>query len=292
MNFLFQGKYFNYLEIQDYKKLHLFRFNYLNNFTTLLGEKQLTNDIGWSCTIKSFQMLLALILAKFNQSKNIIYFLYHETGDLSIHNFITCLNNKKYKEGVYLGSFLISNIYSQIIQKHQTKLKFNISITQDNIIDINKLNLHSKNVLLFSARLGLHKLNKQYYQLIYNCFQSKYFLGFIGGIGQSCYYFYAYDIKTNYLLYLDPHVVTNYNDTITKDELIAKNHSIAYIKNLNPSITFCFYYTDYKSFMELKKFLESKTIFNVLHKINYSKQKNSTKNKKQIKNTEDNWEII
>ena len=291
MNFLFQGEYYNYEKIQKYKKLNLFRFNYLNNFITLLGKKQITNDIGWSCTIKSFQMLVAIILAKFNQKKNIINLLYLETGKLSIHNFITYLNKKKYKEGVYLGSFLISSIYSTIIQQNQKLLKFNIHLTQDNIIDINQLNLHSKNVLLFSTRLGLHKLNKQYYQLIYNCFQSKHFLGFIGGISQSCYYFYAYDIKTNYLLYLDPHVVTNYDSKITCNHLIAKNHSIAYIKNLNPSITFCFYYQNYQSFMELKKFLESKTIFNILHKIDYSKKIIDSKNKKNTKDN-NNWEII
>ena len=143
----------------------------------MLGEQKLTNDIGWSCTIKSFQMLLALILSKFHQSNEIITMIYKDNGILSIHNFIKYLNKKQLKEGVYLGSFLISNIYSEIIQEYenQKSLNFSISITQDNIIDINKLNLHQNNILLFSARLGLEKLNKDYYSLICNCFQSKYF---------------------------------------------------------------------------------------------------------------------
>ena len=286
MHFLFQGKYLTFREIQNYKQLNLFRFNYLNHFTTLLGEKKLTNDIGWSCTIKSFQMLLALILSKFYQSNEIIKMIYKDSGILSIHNFVNYLNKKKMKEGVYLGSFLISNIYSEIIQEYenQKSLNFNISFTHDNIIDINQLNLHQNNVLLFSVRLGLEKLNKKYYSLICNCFQSKFCLGFIGGIGESCYYFYAYDTKTDYLLYLDPHVVTNYNKDMKLKFLSAKTHSIAYIKDLNPSITFCFYYQDYETFMELKKFLEKYTIFNILHK-NTNKLKNE---KKHIKKTDVN----
>ena len=236
MNFLFQGKYLSFKEIHQYKQLNLFRFNYLNHFSTLLGNQKLNNDIGWSCTIKSFQMLLALILSKFHQENEIIKMIYKDKGILSIHNFVKYLNKKQMKEGVYLGSFLISNIYSEIIQEYenQKNLNFNITLTQDNIIDINQLNLHQNNVLLFSARLGLEKLNEEYYSLICNCFQSKQFLGFIGGIGESCYYFYAYDTKTDYLLYLDPHVVTNYNETMKLRYLSAKTHSIAYIKELNP----------------------------------------------------------
>ena len=105
MNFLFQGKYLSFKQIKDYKKLSLYRFNYLNHFSTLLGEQKLTNDIGWSCTIKSFQMLLALILSKFYQSNEIITMIYKDNGILSIHNFIKYLNKKHMKEGVYLGSF-------------------------------------------------------------------------------------------------------------------------------------------------------------------------------------------
>jgi len=43
--------------------------------------------------------------------------------------------------------------------------------------------------------------------------------------------------------------------------------------------------------MELKKFLESKTIFNILHKIDYSKKIIDSKNKKNTKDN-NNWEII
>ena len=69
--------------------------------------------------------------------------------------------------------------------------------------------------------------------------------------------------------------------------LSAKTHSIAYIKELNPSITFCFYYQDYETFMEVKKFLEMNTIFNILHKIEYT-----TIKKKHIDIDNNNWEIL
>ena len=102
--------------------------------------------------------------------------------------------------------------------------------------------------------------------------------------------FYAYDTKTDYLLYLDPHIVTNYNQNVTLNFLSAKNHSIAYIKELNPSITFCFYYQDYETFMELKKFLEANTIFNILHKVIYKGNKSNNYNNNDKKDSE--WEMI
>ena len=57
--------------------------------------------------------------SKFHQENEIIKMIYQDKGILSIHNFVKYLNKKQMKEGVYLGSFLISNIYSEIIQEYE-----------------------------------------------------------------------------------------------------------------------------------------------------------------------------
>ena len=142
-------------------------------------------------------------------------------------------------------------------------------------------------MLLFSTKLGIDKLNNQYKELIYNCFHSSNFLGFIGGVGKSSYYFYGYDTINNYLLYLDPHYITEYSNTVKYNKtLSAKDYQIVCIDNLNPSITFCFYYENYNQFIELKKFLETKTIFNILNKID------ERYISKEVKKKCDDWEII
>ena len=138
----------------------------------------------------------------------------------------------------------------------------------------------------------LRKSTNKYRELIYNCFHSEYFLGFIGGVGKSSYYFYGYDTNNNYLLYLDPHFITDYNPNIKYNQkLLAKNYQIVFIDNINPSITFCFYYRNYDSFLKLKKFLETKTIFNILNKIDETQYLNKINNKKKVEDNEE-WEII
>ena len=298
MNYIIHTNQFNYENVLQYIKSNFYQFNYINNFNSPLGNKKLNNDIGWSCTIKSFQMLLSKIISVMSIDKNnqdIVDLIYKEEGLLSIHNFIKLLNQKNLEEGKYLGSYLISNLYQQII--NNSTLNFKLSVTQDNIIDIRLLDLHKSNILLFSTKLGLDSFQKDYKQLIYNCFLCNQFLGFIGGVGKSCYYFFGFQEHSENLLYLDPHIVTEYNNDIKTDEELLTNHySVVYIDHLNPSITFCFYYKDYKGFLTLKKFLEKKTIFNILnkddfYKINKSNQSNSnlTKNKH---NSNDDWEIL
>ena len=289
MNYLIFNKTYNYDNILEYINKNFYKFTYINNYNKLLGKTKLNNDIGWSCTIKSIQMMFAKILNIFNKNDKtkIVNDIYKENGLLSIQNFIEKLNNRNIDEGQYLGSYLISNIYSQIINKNQNKFDFEINVTIDNLIDINKLNFYKKNILLFSTKLGLDYLNKEYKPLIKNCFLSQYFLGFIGGVGKSCYYFFGLETNTENLLYLDPHIVNNYNKNIKDNsELLTKDYSLVHIDHLNPSITFCFYYNNYDSFMKLKKFLESNTIFNILNKNDYNKFYNT------IKKTDNSWEII
>ena len=290
MKFLIQGTLYTSDLALEYTKSNLYKFNYYNNFTKSISKKNhLYDDIGWSCTIKSFQMMLSVMLSKINyRSKtHIITNLYKENGKLSIHNFVNYLNKKNIKEGNYLGSYLIASIYEEIIKNNKSLFNFTIHKTLDNIIDIKKININTGNLLLFSTKLGIEKLNNQYKELIYNCFHSSNFIGFIGGVGKSSYYFYGYDTINNYLLYLDPHYITEYSNEVKYNKtLSAKDYQIVYIDNLNPSITFCFYYENYNQFIELKKFLETKTIFNVLNKID---EKYISK---EVKTKCDDWEII
>lgn len=287
MNYIISNNNFNYNNVLSFIKNKFYQFNYINNFLTPLGKKKLNNDIGWSCTIKSFQMLLAKIITKIysnNNNNEIVNLIYKEKGLLSIHNFVNLLNKKNLEEGVYLGSYLISCLYQEIINN---RLDFKLFVTQDNIIDINKINFKSNNVLLFSTKLGLDNFNKEYKSLIYNSFKCKQFLGFIGGVGKSCYYFFGLEELSENLLYLDPHTVSEYNKDIKYDtELLTNNYSVVHMDHLNPSITFCFYCKDYNSFINLKKFLEMKTIFNILNKDDFYKFYN-----KKSK-TDNEWELI
>tara|TARA_B100001094_G_C18168820_1_gene793846 strand:- start:337 stop:1182 length:846 start_codon:yes stop_codon:yes gene_type:complete len=281
MEFYIQQKKYTYDDLDEWIKHNLFKFNYYNGLNKM-GNKQLTDDIGWSCTIKSFQMMLANYMNQINKEIDIVSLLYKQNGDLSIKKFITELNNLKYEEGKHLGSFLISKIYQQMIQN--TPVSFEMHVTDDNLLDIQEIDFNKNNIFLYSTRLGLTTFDSKYYQLIKNCFLNPSFLGFVGGVGTASYYFFGYEPSTEYLVYLDPHVISKYKSTLKLKQLQAKHYSIVHISHINPSILFCFYSCNEKKFITFKKFLELNTCFNILNKQDYQIKNNST--------TDSNWELL
>jgi hypothetical protein len=259
-------------------------------------ERPKKDDIGWSCSIKSVQMLLAFYFKKWGIESNIIPNLYKEKGVLSIHSFIRkCIQDKCNEQaGDYFGVFTVIQIFKKIIYTNNVfKLPYDhIHITTDNIIDIDSLNRKNHSILIYSTRLGIDKLDPYYKEMILNMFKCKHFDGMLGGVSKSCYYFIARHTHLENLIYLDPHFITDYNDNINLCDLKDTNYISTNIDNLNPSLTFCFSYRTEKEFLELKKFLEKNTIFNILHK-NYGKttiqpQSYNTQNK----TNEPEWEIF
>jgi hypothetical protein len=250
------------------------------------------DDIGWSCSIKSVQMLLAFYFKKWDMESQIIPEIYKEKGNLSIHSFIRkCIQDKCNEQaGDYFGVFTVLQIFKKLIFENNifNPSYDNIHITTDNIIDIDEIQRNEPTILIFSTRLGLDKLDTHYKEMILNMFKCVLFDGILGGVGKSCYYFIARHTYLENLLYLDPHFITDYNDDIKLLDLKDTNYISTNIDNLNPSLTFCFSYRTEDEFMELKKFLEKNTILNVLHKT-YSRL---PKLAKRTNNKEPEWEIF
>lgn len=250
------------------------------------------DDIGWSCSIKSVQMLLAFYFKKWEMEPRIISEIYKEKGVLSIHSFIRkCIQNKCNEQaGDYFGVYTVIQNFKKLIFENQifNPSYDNIHITTDNIIDIDKIQRNQPTILVFSTRLGLDKLDPHYKEMILNMFKCVHFDGILGGVGKSCYYFIARHTYLENLLYLDPHFITDYNDNVKLHDLKDTNYISTNIDNLNPSLTFCFSYRTDDEFMELKKFLEKNTILNILHK-KYSKL---PKLAKRTNDKEPEWEIF
>lgn len=228
------------------------------------------DDIGWSCSIKSVQMLLAFYFKKLNIEHKILPIIYKEKGNLSIHSFIRkCIQNKCSEQaGDYFGVFKVIQIYKELLYEHNIfNLNYpHIHTTTDNIIDIDEIYRNKPTILIYTTRLGMNYLDPFYKEMILNMFKCQHLDGILGGVGKSCYYFVARHTYLENLIYLDPHFITDYNDNIKLCELKDTNYISTNIDNLNPSLTFCFSYKTEIEFMELKKFLEKNTIFNILHK--------------------------
>jgi len=260
---LFKKKYFD-----QHIKEYFIQLNYYNNYDKCIGDSQIKDDIGWSCSIKSVQMLLSYFFSKFQKKNEIIENIYNIDGKLSIYTFIEKCKSLKYKEkeGYYFGVYQVLTIYNLLCKEHNLLLNTDIVMTIDNIIDIDKLNFEKSTILFFSTRLGISKLDPFYKDMILKFFCCPYFEGFLGGVGKSCYYFMAKHTCIDNLLYLDPHFISEYKKDINLEKITAKNYLSTHIDNLNPSLTFCFHYKNYDEFIELKKFLEKFSIFNILHK--------------------------
>ena len=281
--YIFFGSKIEKKETFELLTKNLFHFTY-TTYPISFGKTKINNDVGWGCAIRSYQMMLSYVLNKIKDKNEILSLLYKYDGYLSLPVFIKELNNKSYKEGKYLGSYLISNIYSNLLKKNKI---IDVFITENNIIDIEHLNFNKFTLLTFSIRFGITSIGK-HKNYILNCFNCKQFGGFIGGVGVSSYYFFAKDDKEN-LYYIDPHKIleynTEHNDIKNINKFLVKNYSCININKINPSITFSFYYNNYNEFLELKKFLEKYTLFNILNI-------KDDKNYKCKNNSKDDWQVV
>ena len=68
---LFKKKYFD-----EHIKKYFIQLNYYNNYDKCIGDSQIKDDIGWSCSIKSVQMLLAFYFKKWNIEHKILPIIY------------------------------------------------------------------------------------------------------------------------------------------------------------------------------------------------------------------------
>ena len=287
----------------EYMRSNHIQFNYYNKFKKPLTYKQLPSgsitpicdDIGWSCSIKSIQMLLSHYYIKWGKQHDIMDHIYKETGCLSIHKFLKKCKHNNCTEtvGDYFGVYTALQIYKSLLYENNV---FDFSsyafmhITTDNIIDIDDINRDDKTILIFSTRLGMSKLDNYYKEMILRMFMCPQFDGLLGGVGNSCYYFIAKHTYLDNLTYLDPHFITDYDVNTLLDNIRGVNYLSTHIDNLNPSLTFCFSYDNNDEFMKLNKFLEIHTIFNILHKKPTNPECN-TIDIETVKKLNNDWEI-
>lgn len=306
--FQVKNKLYSKVHFDNFLKENYYQFNYLNHYQKLLinetsnSDTENDSDIGWSCTIKSIQMLFASYFAKNHCADKIIPIIYKDSGFISVHSFIKMAYKLKYKEtlGDYYGIHKSLCVFNNLIRKYDHNYKilnYEFHMTTDNIIDITQIHIYKPTILLFSTRLGANKLENYYKELILKAFTSCQFDGLLGGVGQSCYFFIAKHTCADNLIYLDPHFVTDYNENISLNDLKATNYLCTHIDTLDPSMTFCFSYRNYKEFLELKKFLEKNTIFDITNKeayinINSCETNNSKRSNKKLKENEDgDWAL-
>ena len=274
----FLGKYYKNLENINNLYNNLLYLSYKFDFENI-KDTDISSDLGWGCTIRSTQMMLAnvLLYKKFcldiEKNEDYYYILYifkdNYESEFSIYNFVKYYHNYKKKPGDWIGPFtscsIIENFYTILNNK------FDI-IYLHNLCERKKIDsYYQKNksyLLSFSIKLGINNIDKIYYNDIVYWIKNKYFKGIIGGKNDSSFYFIGItdDFK---LLYLDPHKLTIHSNNIYNDSDYHTGEVLYLdLNQLSPSMSFCFYFENFDQLKEFYNSTKKNNILNIIDKNN------------------------
>ena len=214
------------------------------------------SDIGWGCTLRNGQMLLANVflkhlLPKWSYKKsypknyyNIIsHFRDSPSNIFSIHKFIEKYPKFDKKAGDWIGPYTLAMLISEFKDTILNLYNITYICESSGIIDMSKYNNDNTNYLIsIPVRLGLDYIDKSYYSNIIHLTKLNGFMGLIGGQLNKSYYFIG--SHCNKLIYLDPHKSISYH-LVDKDISIFQPSEIKYlnIDELSPTFTIFFYLT-------------------------------------------------
>ncbi|KAJ2548679.1 hypothetical protein EV175_004735 [Coemansia sp. RSA 1933] len=212
-----------------------FYFTYRKGFPTITPSFY-TSDMGWGCTYRTCQMMLAesfsrVLLGRFwdpfrlspleraRHARIIEWFYDGDTAHAfySIHNMARTATHMDKRIGDWLGPSIAAHVMKRQSNKH-TNCPLTIHVAIDQTVyasEVRKqgLSLYEEGVdqptwqpllLLVPVRLGLSRLNLGYIPKIKTLFQIPQSVGLVGGKPSRSFYFIGR--QGDNLFYLDPHV--------------------------------------------------------------------------------------
>ncbi|PIA13856.1 peptidase C54, partial [Coemansia reversa NRRL 1564] len=210
-----------------------FYFTYRKGFPTITPSFY-TSDMGWGCTYRTCQMLLAesfarVMLGRFwdpfrmnthestRHSRIIEWFHDMDTQQAfySIHRMARTATEMDKRIGDWLGPSIAAHVMRRLSIKHpRCPLTIHVAIDQTvyasevrkqalAYVDVDKSIWHPL-LLLVPVRLGLSRLNLSYIPKIKTLFQIPQSVGLVGGKPSRSFYFVGR--QGDNLFYLDPHV--------------------------------------------------------------------------------------
>ena len=145
-------------------------------------------------------------------------------------------------------------------------------------------------------RLGINTIDNMFIEQMINIIKLNNFIGLVGGKNSSSYYFFGIDNYDNNLLYLDPHIIQEYNVEQTAKEIYhTQNFNKLSIDKLNPSLAFGFYCKDLNDFIEFTYNIKTLNDYsNPLIIVDYNKDYKDENILKvnPINNINSEWEIL
>jgi len=236
---------------------------YRHSFPTALGNTSITSDLGWGCTIRSGQMMLARVWLNLfsgrdsiavsnsdNTRSMIVQWFFDQPGQLfsySIHNFMEEAKLFGLQPGDWFTPSAVSKILQSLVLKfHPNSLR--VYVCDSGVIykdEIQQRFPHSKSnqapfrpiLFMVPVRLGEETIQECYYPFIRYFLAYKLSVGIIGGRKGSSYYLLGF--QENNIFYLDPHYIhpspQSANDLSMYSCTIP---SVVPVSDLDPSMAF------------------------------------------------------
>jgi cysteine protease ATG4 len=204
---------------------------YRNGFPSYKG---FTDDVGWGCTLRCFQMIVANFLANLGVVEPETY-IYDDpmVSPFALQRLIS-IGSTKYE--IELGEWYNPSTATKILQNclnsnyNKSYPLFPAKIMIHGIDNLSEF-LYPL-LLLFPVRLGIDKLEKIYHENLLDFLQHPCSMGFIGGKRSSAYYIVG-STSNNKLVYMDPHDLRKHNDHNYKCQKLYDNLTF---EKLDPSI--------------------------------------------------------
>lgn len=203
---------------------------YRNGFSSCDG---FTDDVGWGCTLRSFQMVLSNALSSAGVSHPEQYIMDDPTTCPFALQHLVSVGKKVYK--IRAGEWFTPSMGARALYECcpsdlplSVRLHGEKEITEDSF---------SKPVLLlFAVRLGIDRLEKNVQETLKKFLKDERCMGLVSGKKTSSYYIIGLTPEEN-PVYMDPHELRSYQDGNYK---CAKLHSNIPLGSLNPSMAIAF----------------------------------------------------
>lgn len=216
----------------------------------------INTDIGWGCTLRSGQMLLAntflrskgdTLLYKNSSIPKFYYqlislFYDHPSSLFSIQRLLQFYPMYDKQVGDWIGPYELCDLLSYFSPTITQLYHINYKMVRDRILATGDFDFSTgtRYLVAIPVRLGLRNIEKVYHRNILHYTTLPYFMGIVGGTENQSYYLYG--SAGQQLLYLDPHFCQPYcGNTRHLTTYNSLNVNYLDLEDLSPTFSICFY---------------------------------------------------